>query len=209
MPSKEIPLRDSPEHFFDSARWNEFLSFFENREAALRNISQPESGIIVYYRREVAKMPTPEAARARRDEHAAELGKALVGQFKDRLVREEIIATGLSSLAVERVRIPGERWTELWPDLVNDMTKGGNLEFTKVRVFEPTDRPTQAAALLDRCIEWMQRRSHEGEGVRKVLQREAIDQFGGDLTSRTFDTAYKAVFSKSRGRPRRNSPQPE
>jgi hypothetical protein len=119
MPSKESPLRDSPEHFFDSARWNEFLSFFENREAALRNISQPESGIIVYYRREVAKMPTPEAAPARRDEYAAELGKALVGQFKDRLVREEIIATGLSSLAVERVRIPGERWTELWPDLVN------------------------------------------------------------------------------------------
>jgi hypothetical protein len=209
MQSKEIPLRDSPERFFDSARRNEFLSFFENREAALRNISQPEPGIIAYYRQEAAKMPPPEGARARRDEHAAELGKALVARFKEGLINEEIVATGLSSLAVERVRIAGERWIALWPDFVDDIAKGEKLEFTRVRVFEAADRPTQAAALLDRCIKWMQQRSHEGESRRKVLQREASEHFGRDLKTRTFDAAYKAVFSKTRGRPRSNPPHPE
>ncbi len=35
--------------------------------------------------------------------------------FKERLIEEQLIATGYSNLAIERVRIPGERWRDLWP----------------------------------------------------------------------------------------------
>ena len=33
--------------------------------------------------------------------------------------------------------------------------------------------------------------------------RGAFERFGSDLTTRTFDAAYKTVFNKKRGRPRK------
>jgi hypothetical protein len=207
MPSEEIPLWDSPERFFDSATWREFLSFFKSRDEALLHISHPEPKILVFYRQQVAKLSTPERELARRDEHIAELGGKLVGQFKDRLIREEIIATGFSPLAVERVRIPGERWVELWPNFSENRADGKHLNFNYVKVIEAAERPTSAADLLDRCVAWMQSRGHDGESRRKVLQTEALEHFGPALTTRTFAVAYKSVFGKSRGRPRKAEPK--
>jgi hypothetical protein len=75
-------------------------------------------------------------AKAQREEHTAELGKALVADFKERPSNEEIVATGLSSLAVARVTIPSERWPELWPNFA-DKAEGKELTFTKVHVSKP------------------------------------------------------------------------
>jgi hypothetical protein len=207
MVSDKIPLHDAPDHFFDQAKWNEFLSFFESRQPALEQISRVEPGLIVFQRREAAKRSGPGAAEARKGDHIAELGNALVADFKERLITEKLVATGLSSLAVARINIPGERWPELWPNFAEDKATGGQLEFTKVRVFEPIAVRTSAADLLDSCIDWLQNRRLAGESRRKVLQTEAIKHFGTTLTTRIFDAAYKAVFFKTRGRPRTTRPE--
>jgi hypothetical protein len=209
MGNNDIPLHEAPERFFDSALWNEYISLHGNRELALSELGHPEPGIIGYYRDEVERQPwlhTPSTQRSRRLE---KLRQDLVGRFRTQLIKGDIVATGLSPLTIDRTKIPGERWEDLCPDFVNDKAKGGTLEFTRVRLSEPTDHPTQAAALLDRCIQWLEQRKHEGEGRRKVLQGEALTVLGQDLTTRMFDTAYRAVFSRSRGRPRNNPTQPK
>jgi len=209
MGNNEIPLHEAPERFFDSAPWNEYLSLLGNREVALPELGQPEPGIIGHYRQELERQPwmhTPSTQRALR---VAKLGEALVTRFRTQLSKGDTVATGLSPLAIDRVTIAGERWEDLWPDFVNDKAKGVTLEFTRVRLSEPTDHLTEAGALLDRCIKWMEQRSHEGESRRKVLQGEALAVFGQDLTTRVFDTGYKAVFSRPRGRPRNNPTQPK
>jgi hypothetical protein len=202
MADGEIWLHEAPEYFFDPPKWKEFLAFFENRQSAVQHVSQEESDIFAFFRREVSELPTPEGANAQQKENIAERGKALVSQFTELLKKEEIIATGFSSVSVERERISAERWSDLWPNFIEDKAKGKQLEFSKVRVLKPRVPRTAAAELLKNCQDWMQKRSREGESVRKVLQREAIETFGPDLTTRIFGAAYKAVFSKSRGRPR-------
>jgi hypothetical protein len=209
MPNEEIPLRDAPEHFFDRKKWEEFLTCNENRQAALQRISQQEPGMIVFYRREVSKTPTPEGAKAQQDENIAELGKALVSQFKERLIKAEILATGLSSLAVDRVTIPAERWPELWLNFAEDKANGGQLEFAKIRLSEPLARKL-TRDLKARCVTWMQKRREDGETRKKALKGEAQKHFGTGLTTRIFDAAYKEVFAKARGRPKKlsqNNPQ--
>jgi hypothetical protein len=60
------------------------------------------------------------------------------------------------------------------------------------------------------CILWLQNRRDEGETLKKSLQAEAKERFGTGLTTRVFDTAYKEVFAKLRGRPQnvtQNNPQ--
>jgi hypothetical protein len=47
----------------------------------------------------------------------------------------------------------------------------------------------------------MKQRKFEGASTKKSLQKEAEQRFGSALTKRTFDSAYKAVFDRKRGRP--------
>ena len=207
MANEEIPLNDAPDVFFDQTKWGEFVSLFGDRRAALVRISRIEPGLIGYMRAEAAKMSTPEGAKARKDEHIAELGNALVARFKARLIKEEVVASGFSSLSVDRVKIPGERWPDLWPNFCEDKAEGKGLTFTNVRVFESGDGRTSPTSLADECVVWMRERQLAGENRRKTLEHEAQKRFGSALTSREFAVAYKTVFGKSRGRPRKISPK--
>lgn len=203
MATKEVPLRDAPECFFDSALWNEYLSLYTNREVSLAEISQPDPAILVYYRQEEEKLPWQHTPDIRRHLRQAKLKDGLVARFRELLTKGKLVATGFSSLAVERVSIPAERWQDLWPDFSKNRAKGETVEFTAVHVSEAAEQPVRAADLLDRCSKWMERRRQEGESRRKTLEGEATALFGQDLTTRTFAGAYTRVFAKPRGRPRK------
>ena len=69
MVSDEIPLDEAPEHFFDQQKWSEFVDCFDNRQAALQQITRPEPGIIGFYRRQIANSAGPTTAKAQREEH--------------------------------------------------------------------------------------------------------------------------------------------
>jgi len=195
-----LPLREAPERFFDVAKWREFVSYFDNPEAALRHISKGEPGLLVFYRRQAARRATGELAR--RDEKVAALGRVLVADFLQRLIDGRLVATGLPAVGVERVTIPAERWDDLRPDFVAGSAAGGGLSLTAVRIYEAGEKPVQST-LLDRCVAFLQQRGREGESRRKVLFTQALAHFGEALTTRTFGEAYKIVFAKPRGRPRK------
>jgi len=182
-----IPLHDAPERYFDQEKWGEVLRAVGDRSVALALVSRSTYG-----------------------EHfrLSDLANKIRSDFKRRLVDGSIVATGCSLTSVEPATIPGSRCRDLQPDFVNDRLIGRSQTFLDVRVLDEAKLVefTHAENLLDRCIQWMQQRRREGESQRKVLYREASAVFGPDLASRTFDAAYKAAFSKPRGRPRINPP---
>jgi hypothetical protein len=126
-----------------------------------------------------------------------------VTHFKNQLIKGRLIARGFSPLVIDQVTIPAARWSDLRPNFVDSSAEGGSLKFTGIEIFERTNTPPKPA-LIDRCVEWMQMRRQEGESRRKVLDTEAIKHFGSELTTRTFGEAYKKVFAKPRGRPRKD-----
>jgi hypothetical protein len=206
MGSNEILLGEAPESFFDPEKWSEFLGFYASRQAALQQISQPEPHAIVWVRRLAADVP--EGGNARWDEHVSDRGNELVSAFKVRLIKGDLIATGLCSLAIGRVMIPSERWPDLWPNFAEDRADGKDLKFTNVRVSKLAKSSARTTAdLFDECVAWMEQRDSEGENRRKILEGEALKRFGSALTTRMFATIYKSVFDKPRGRPRKTGPK--
>jgi hypothetical protein len=222
MPGNDFALHDAPERFFDPALWKAYLSFYSTRESALEELGQrPRPGFDDFYLREAETRPpvTPEwHATLRR----LKLKRDIVEAFRELLVTGKLVAKGLSPFALEQVTIPAERWRDLWPDFMHDKATSDALEFTGVRISEPAAAPatpslslselaaapaTPSLSLMQRCLEWMRQRAQEGEDRKKVLQGEAIKLFGDDLTTRTFDSAYKEIFSKPRGRPPGKAPE--
>jgi hypothetical protein len=221
MPSNDVPLHDAPERFFDPALWKEFLSFYSTGESALEELGQrPRPGHDDFYLRQTQERPptTPEfQAVVRR----LKLKRDIVEALREPLVAGKLIATGFG-LALEQVTIPAGRWRDLWPDFIHDKATSDALEFTVVRISEPAAAPatppinlsepaappaTPSPGIMQRCLDWMRQRAQEGESGKKVLQRDAKKLFGDDLTTRTFDSAYKEIFSKPRGRPPGKAPQ--
>jgi hypothetical protein len=202
-----IELRDVPARLFNPVLWNEYRSLLMIPEDALAELGRREHGIFGYYRQETP--PWLRSPAMLRHQRLMELQEYLVGWLREQLVTGKLVATGFTSLAVERVPIPAHRWQELRPDFANNKARDGTLEFTAVRISEPAERPIPAPDLLDLCTKWMQERAQRGESLRKVLASEAMERFGQDLTTRIFDAAYTRVFSKRRGRPRKNPNNPQ
>jgi hypothetical protein len=183
----DMPLSDAPEHFFDPGPWAQVLSAFPNRGVAVGFLGQLE--------------PNNQDHR-----ECAEIGTYLIDRFGKELREGNISATGLCALVVGRVEIPSDRWEDSWPDFPGNRTRHGSLEFTSVSVSRPTEQ--LADDVLRNCDEWMQRQAQAGNSLKKALLAQAQVQFGPALTTRIFDAAYKRVFNRGRGRPRRDTPKP-
>jgi hypothetical protein len=202
----EIPLIKAPEIFFDQQQWIDFIAHFESRDVALAQISCLPLGPTGFYQKDSPRLSTSAEVQARQINELFDLGIALINSFKTKLVKNQIISTGVSfglrSDSGERVSIPPERWQRLWPHFVGNSAFGELFEFKDVLLVRNDDRKTRHAEMKERCIVFLRQRSAEGERRRKTLEKEALDRFGDDLTTRVFTAAYKAVFKRPRGRPR-------
>jgi hypothetical protein len=198
-----IPLSKAPDSFFDQQHWLDFISYFDTPETALARISYPPSLPVGYYRPQDPNLPPPNEDGKEKIEKLYLLGNTLIRAFRDKLIREQIIATGLSFDSSDRVSIPPEQWKRLWPNFAEDKAMGDLFELTQVQLTRNDDRKTRNAELKERCIAFLQAQRSEGEGRKKILQAKALDHFGGDLTVRVFDASYKIVFKRRLGRPRR------
>jgi hypothetical protein len=214
MPEDDVALRDAPERFFDPALWNEYISLPFSRENLLEGLGQrpnPNDDFLIREaKRHVLVLALPTIARR------LELKRTMVEEFRERLATGKLVATGFYSFAMERVTIAAERWRDLWPDFINDKAASDTMVFTGVRVSEPAaaaDAPSPSLSdasaastkpslsVMQRCLDWMRQRAQEGESRKKVLQKEGKELLGNELTTRIFDSAYKEIFSKPRGRP--------
>jgi len=200
----EIPLKHAPDRFLDQQKWSEFISHFDTREIALYRLSGPPYDLAGFYQGDDAKLVNAGEGRQKQIHEAFELGIALVGELKTKLIKGHIRSSGLPAgfIDVERELIAPELWAKLWPDFVENCAHGPLFGFTQVRVCRDSSRQALAAEMLEYCTSFLRDRSAEGEDRRKVLEKEASERFGIDLRTRIFSAAYWSVFKKSGGRPR-------
>jgi hypothetical protein len=207
----EIPLRRAPKVFFDQQLWEIFQSYFETPETAVERISGlPQVPGYYYHREDDRTLPVSHKERWQEVEEAADVGRALLHGLQDQLLKKQIITTGIEfgRNDTQRVVIPPERWLRLWPDFAN------NLAMAQIKLDDPlcnryddirltSDENTRArAVIVEDCISFLRQRQAEGEERKATLEHEVAVRFGMPVPVRVFNAAYKAVFHKSRGRPR-------
>ena len=74
-------------------KWLEFISYFDTREAALARISHPPSLPVGYYRPQHPNLSPSNEDGKEKIEKLYLLGNTLIGAFRDKLIREQIIAS--------------------------------------------------------------------------------------------------------------------
>ena len=105
----EIPLKQAPDRLFDQQKWSEFISHFDTREIALGRLSVHPSDPGGFYREGDAKLVKSGEGRWKQIDELYELGIALVGDFKTKLIKGQVLSSGISlefDQNVERERTP-------------------------------------------------------------------------------------------------------
>ena len=151
LPAMEIPLNQAPEEFFDQEQWLKFIAHFDTRAVALARISHIPSLTTGFYQPEDLDMSKSNEERQKEIEGLYQLGIALVGQLKTKLIKKEISATGhsfgLSTDPDGRITILPEQCIRIWPDFVEDKIRGELFAFTEVRLITNNTRKTRTADL--------------------------------------------------------------
>ena len=203
----EVVLKQVPDWFFNQQQWMEFSSHFDSREIALERLSAPPYGAAGFYRDGDSKLAKTGELRQRQIEELFQLGITLIGDFKTKLIKGQVISTGIPTElhllgSVERKPIAPDLWKKMWPEFTRDCAWGTIFAFNHVRLRRNDSREAIAAEMLERCTAWLRSRAADGVDRRKILEKEAVAHFGSDLPTRVFSAAYKEVFKKPRGRPR-------
>jgi hypothetical protein len=187
MASEGIPLQDVPNHFFDPGKWKELIQLCGGAQQALRQLSIPCLASFA------AQLNAPEIT----------LANSLVERFRTALLKGEYIVTGYDPEERCSMEFQPEDWERYGLNFAEDRAFWAKRTFTHIRVFRRVDLP-ESGKVLDKCVSWLRELKSKGEVKgKKVLEREAFERFGSDLTTRTFAAAYKTVFNKKRGRPRK------
>jgi hypothetical protein len=203
-PKHGIALAAVPEHFFDLNKWNELVSSLGGPENALRRISNPDPAALVLIRRQVGQQQSAAGARAREEETIYRLGQSLVEDFRAQLISGNCVATGLQPPSIERVTIPPELHRDLYYNFEDGIAKGGGYIFSHIRIVKTPGIEHQKSDVLTSIASWLvARRAQQGEELKKTLLGAAHREFGDECTTRAFDAAYRRVYGRKRGRPRK------
>jgi hypothetical protein len=198
-------LEEAPEHFFDQDGWSEFVSGCGSRQPALRQISHPEDSSFVAARQKAAEQLTPVGARARELERIAQLGQRLVADFLARLISGKLTATGMAPPSPERIGIPAELWPKLVPNFEAGTAEGSRYFFTHICITDACDVAPTEVGVVKRIAAWLTNRLEQhGDELKKTLLHAAREEFAEEFTNRAFDAAYREIYRRKRGRPRRS-----
>ena len=186
-----IPLREVPGKLLDQDKWRQIRTLTSSEIEAICSLNAlyPDSGAEFFWRGEGSG---PDARRCYR------LGKSMLEDCRSRFINGELVAIGKTPNGTKRA-IPKNWWSDLYPMFATDSIRGRTRYFQDVEV--RIGDVTGSEAVLSECIAWMKKRKIEGVSVKKDLEREARNKFGDTFTRRLFESAYKAVFNKVRGRP--------
>jgi len=199
-----IPLAAVPEHFFGQDKWNEVVFILGSREKALHRISHPDHVTVVHMRRRVAQEQSAAGAKAREEERICDLIQSCTQEFGALLLNGQYVATGFQPPSIERVTIPPELWRDLTLFFEDGIGRGCGYTFTHIRIAKVPDIPRQGSDVSGRLVAWLiERRARHGSELKKTLVEVAHREFGDEFTVRGFDAAYRQVYRRRRGRPRK------
>lgn len=198
----EIPLRDAPYLLLDEETWRDFAVLFPTQEIAVDRLGRPPS-FTGYFTSDDAPLPQRDEPGWDKIETSYQLGNALIREFRKKLTTSEFLATGCPMPNGNRTDIKPELWDRLWPNFFNDCALGNLFSFSNVELRRNPRQPALQSERLSRLTNWLVLRKAEGQTLRKILINDAEQYFGPEFNSRAFAEAYKNVFKKVRGRPKK------
>jgi len=206
-PKPGIALPAVPEQFFDQDKWKELISRHGGRDKALHRISNPDPGALVAIRRQVGEQQSADGERAREEERIYRVGQSLVEEFRAQLIGGKCVATALHPPSIVRVTILPELHSDLIYNFEDDVAKGGGYIFRHIRIVKNPGIEHQKSDVSASIESWLvARRAQQGEELKKTLLDSAHREFGDHCTTRAFDAAYRRVYGRKRGRPRKAGP---
>jgi hypothetical protein len=197
-------LAEAPEHFFNQEDWKELVRSCGGRDAALERISRkPEGFVQCWVEQAAAQLRDAAGELARKELRIAPLVCRILLEFLGRLASGELIATGFQP-PFARIEVPADLWPLLWLNFERGTAEGARYLFQRilVRVGGETRRQT--------AVEWLEawiheRRDQNGAEPKKILSHAAHEKFGSEFRVRAFDEAYRRVYRRSHGRPRKST----
>jgi hypothetical protein len=196
-------LRESPARFLPDA-WARLVVLKGNPAEALDALDHPDSGLLVHYRREFLAQGAGSAEsrqRAARDEEIYLLTEKIVADFRNLGAEGRLIATGLYVGTGLRQEFPLELWADAKVEFAAGRVTSGNFEYHAVTVRE-AEHIADEDTLIGRIRAWLEaRRCEHGEEKKSALLKAAGQEFGDELTVRTFNSGYSAAYGRKRGRP--------
>jgi len=191
-----VRLRDVPGFFFDPEVWNDLVRLAGTKQNAIEllDAAHPEDS------QDWWDCALPQMCEQERNTMFAR-GRALRSEFHRDLINGKYIAFGFFPKQSDRVSIPRDRLSELYPRFATERLVGRDLEYTGILVVEADEMDGPAAEFQQRLTDWMKARRADRMSSKKILEHAAKMHFGERLTQRAFDTAYKTVFNRRRGHP--------
>lgn len=194
----QFPLKQAPDFLFDSSKWSAFCEFFQSKEVALNRISAPPQLPFGFLRNE-----DDSGNIETNSEIVFKLGWELVQLFRDALSSGELSCSGLDFPEHDRNFIQSKRWVTLWPAFERNEAWDEFGHFTDVLVQENSNNTITATILERKVVEFLRESARTQLGTKKTVLFENAKSTFGRVSSRVFNAAYKDVFGKSVGRPRK------
>jgi hypothetical protein len=191
--SEPIALSEAPQKLLDQGKWAELRSFASSDLKALTYINAP--------------YPDPDYPKDffwGRDgsfDQAVSCyttGRDLLDQCRRLLIEGKLTAIGTRQDGTRETIKPGE-WAELQPMFATNRAAGRKQSFDDVQVIE-----SPSEMLSRECAAWLRELDEDALNQKKLtVFGSAQAKFGAKLSHAIFNTAYKAVLGRSRGRPRK------
>jgi hypothetical protein len=182
--SEFIALSDTPSQFLDPKKWAELQSFANNNLIALTYINAPYPG--------ECEGPFERALRR------YQVGRALLEECRRLLLQGKLIATRRTASG-KQITIPADAWINLWPLFATGRANGPGVIFEQIEIY------AKNTYKLERdCIGWLTSHPEVATQKKASVYFEARLALGKKLSHAIFNAAYKQVFTRKRGRPRKN-----
>jgi len=200
--AEAVSLKDAPARFLN-VDWGRLVELKGSEAKAIETLSKPDPAALVHIRREVIA-DGQGGAKARAEEEIFSLVEKMIADFRALATSGQIAGQGIHSGTGLRQIIPSELWSGLQFDFSGGAASGAGFSFSFVMIEEARPR-SDANELVATLVAWLQQRQLEsGVEPRKVLEGAAKKEFVSSFRAREFSEAYKRVYERSRGRPRRS-----
>jgi hypothetical protein len=182
--SEFIALNDTPSRLLDPKKWAELRSFATSDLIALTYIN-------AFYPGELEE-PFEHALRR------YQIGRALLEECRQLLLQGKLIATRRTASG-KQITIPADAWINLWPLFATGRANGPGVMFEQIEI-----RAANAYKLERDCVAWLIARPEGATQKKATVYFEARLALGKKLSHAIFNAAYKRVFDRKRGRPRKS-----
>ncbi len=195
----KIPLSEVPGKYLDQKNWN-----FLQKQAPVDLVA------LTYINAPYPSEEDPSDFFWHRTATAAEgitcyqIGRLLLKQTRLLLQGGSLVATGIDDKTRKRNVIPTYEWGDLWPMFATNTAVGPDSGYFAIEIFEAPPENIREKLLVD-CIAWLKGQQVAATRLkRSALHADVKRALGNGVTHSIFDAAYRSVFGRRRGRPKKN-----